>query len=459
MTRSVFLQFVIASCMLVGCAPQAQKTHDVIVIGGGLMGSSAGWHAANNGASVIVLEMQDSVYHQGSSFGEARIARSNNRGNDIWSYLHNRSVKETQLLVEYLNQSAPDRTYSITDIYTTAPVTYVGRSTIYDQLLASLIRQKVNYDMAVNPQEGKRKYNVKLPDSVLIQREYNLHSGTLNPKALIQLLHTAIRRKGSAIRYNNKVTAVQYDTLSNTYDVTTINQKTNETNILKAHQIVSAAGPYTGTLLQDIAPYFDQLIDPQRVFLAFFKIQDSTYANLTDQDIKKVKSFYPVINSAQGTRDGSFFSMIEYYDQNNHPIIKIGGHFQRSTIDDLDKVWEKSLSKEEIQWSLNSTSNYMDLLDLPIKKNDLQLVDGYSCVYSLTQSEVPLVTPIKTNTGEPNHDFIVMGGMSGEGAKGAMTYGHMAARLLKGPIPTTEDTLYQITAESLGFHRIHPKDE
>ena len=83
---------------------------------------------------------------------------------------------------------------------------------------------------------------------------------------------------------------------------------------------------------------------------------------------------------------------------------------------------------------------------------DLELVDGYSCVYSLTETEVPLVTPIVRADSTPNTDFIVLGGMSGVGAKGAMTYGLIAANLMNGVSET--DSMYAVTQKALGFERL-----
>ena len=220
-------------------------------------------------------------------------------------------------------------------------------------------------------------------------------------------------------------------------------------------KIVSAAGPYTGPLLKDVAPYFAEIIHPQRVFLAFLKIKTEVYDKLDDQEIDRLHSFYPVINSAKGTRDGSFFSMIEYLDENNHPIIKIGGHFQRSDIDDLDAIWEKELTQSEITWSLNNTADYFALLNVPVTVNDIEFIDGYSCVYSLTETEVPFVTPIIGSDEKPNYNAIVLGGMSGVGAKGAMTYGLMAANYFENAMETNQpDSMYMVVQKALGYDRL-----
>jgi len=446
------LPFLLLVILLMNCQSQEAKIHNIVVIGGGLMGSTTAWHLSKYGEEVLLIEQQDTVYSYGSSYGEARIARSSNRGNDIWSYLHNRSVKEMQELIEYLNTNpANNQSFHITDIYTTAPVTYVGRTTIYEKLYNSLIRQKVDYKMATTPAEGKEIFDVNLPDSVLIQVEYNEHSGTINPKKVINYCQQAVLKKGNAIWYNQKVTSLLQK--EGYYEIQLTNTKTGQEQTIKSKKIVSAAGPFTGQLLKNTAPYFEELINPQRVFLAFLKINKARFESYTPEQKEKVFTAYPVINSSKGTRAGSFFSMIENVDENGFPLIKIGGHFQRSPIQDLTTVWQQDLATKEIAWSKQSTLRYFDLLNIPLKVEELEVVDGYSCVYSLTKTEVPYVTNIpKKDSQEKNPNFVVLGGMSGVGAKGAMTYGLLGANLLLGK--SDEEAGYQTVEAALGFERL-----
>ena len=450
--QSTLIQFFILSLFFLhqGCTEQQQTRPEIVIIGGGLMGSAAAWHLADQGQNVILLEKQDSVYSEGSSLGKARIARSNNRGNDIWSYLHNRSVIEVNELIEFLNSR--DDTYSIEDVYTTSPVTYVGRSEIYQQLMSSLIRQKIDYEIAVNKAEAEEKFDVNLPNDVLIQREYNQFSGTINPEQLISYLHQAIRLKGGEVHYNTTVEQLNIDSINREYTLRI--KKKNSKGIQKWHakRIISAAGPFTGQLLHEIVPNIDHLINPQRVFLGFLRITPEVYHNLSEAEKNKLQNFYPVINSSTGTREGSFFSMIEYTDKEEVPVIKIGGHFQRSPIENLNNVWQKELSTAEIDWCLKSTLRYFELLKLPIVEEHLEVVDGYSCVYSLTKNEVPIVSPIPDMNKNPNRNFIVMGGMSGVGAKGAMTYGLIAANIMLGN--TEQDSMYQIVQKAIGIERL-----
>jgi len=422
---------------------------EIVVIGGGLMGSSTAWHLSKEGQQVLLLEKQDEVYNSGSSFGEARIARSNNRNNDIWSYLHNRSVKEVKELVAYLN-TTDDGKFSIEDIYTTSPVTYVGRIGIYDKLMASIERQNVNCKVAATIEEGKQMFNVSLPDSILLQKEYQEHSGTINPKNLISYLHQAVIAKGNKVRYNSRVDKIEK--LNGNFILSVVETKTGKEKKLTAKKVVSAAGPYTGKLLKDVAPYFDDLINPQRVFTAFYKIKKEKYDSFSAKEKQAVSDAYPVINSSRGGRMGSFFSMIEKRNKDGSPLIKIGGHFQRSDIQDLDKVWEKEITDTEKAWSKDNTLNYFKLLNLPLTSDELEFAEGYSCVYSISKTEVPYVCPIIEDSDQPNRNFIVLAGFSGGGAKGSMAYGVIAANIM---LEKSEwASLYQVTRKALGFERL-----
>ena len=80
------------------------------------------------------------------------------------------------------------------------------------------------------------------------------------------------------------------------------------------------------------------------------------------------------------------------------------------------------------------------MLNVPIEANTLKLVDSYSCVYSLTSTEVPYVTYIPLENKQRNPNFIVVDGLSGVGGKGAMAYGRIAANLLLNK--TEEEKMY-----------------
>ena len=80
---------------------QSEKMENIVVIGGGLMGSSVAWELSNYGEKVLLLEQQSKTYRNGSSYGEARISRSLGAKKDIFSFVNNRTVTEVEKLLNF----------------------------------------------------------------------------------------------------------------------------------------------------------------------------------------------------------------------------------------------------------------------------------------------------------------------------------------------------------------------
>ena len=441
--KNLLLLFVFAICIMACQKPK--QVENIIVIGGGLIGSSTAWELSKYGEEVLLIEQQDSVYTFGSSLGEARISRSLGPKNDMFSYLQQTSVRETQGLVDYLNKDTKFQTHQMEDIYTTSPVTYIYEKAQLKEVNKLLDSQTDKYEYAPNSSKAFEIFGMRIPDSAMVIREYKKHSGTLNPRVLISKLHEGIRKKGNRIRYNEKVTVLKK--VNGIYEIEITNSKTGETEKLFSKKVVAAAGPFNGSLVKDIAPYFEALITPKRLFLAFFKINRHTYESLTEEQLNRLREFYPVAYMDSEI----FYSMIEKYDDQGMPIIKVGGHFLRTDINDLNSVWQKELSTQEIKWSKENTTNYLGSLNLPITAKDLEFYSGYSCVYSMTKTEIPYVTNVLHDSAiDPN--FVLAGGMSGIGAKGSLSYGLIAANLLLNKKDTS--AIYNKTIKALGSDRL-----
>ena len=419
---------------------------EVVVIGGGLMGSSIAWELSKYGQDVLLLEQQDSVYTFGSSLGEARISRSLGPKEDIFSFLQQTSVNETKYLIDFLNTDELATSHAMEDIYTTSPVTYIYTKSQLKEVEALLDGQTDNYEFAPTKEEAKEKFGMKISDTTMVIREFKRYSGTLNPKVLIEKLHHGIKKSGNRVQYNQKVTGLKKE--EGIYKITISDTKTGLIKTISSKKIVAAAGPYNGTLVKDVAPYFNHLIIPKRLFLSFLRIDPEKYDKLTPEQRNRLKESYPVayLNAE------IFYSMIEKFDEGNRPLLKIGGHFLRTDIKDLDAVWSQRLTEQEIQWSKENTADYMAKLDLPLTVSDLDFVNGYSCVYSLTESEVPYVSHALKNKMAIDSSFVLVGGMSGIGAKGSLAYGLIAADLLMGN--QNESLMYQKTKSALGTERL-----
>lgn len=420
---------------------------DVVVIGGGLMGSSTAWQLARDGQRVLLLEKQGEVYTQGSSFGEARISRSLGPPGDIWSYMHNRTVAEARELVAFLNERGESADMS--DIYTTSPVNYVRRASQLENL-AYLPQQSDRYDLASTSEQARELFGLTMSNDAFIVREYKEHSGTINPAAIIALLHRGTTLSGGRIAYDQRVTRLAR--AGDGFELDVADSITGQTQTLTVGKVVSAAGPYTGEVLKQVAPDFDRLITPKRVYLAFFEVTPQFWNAMSQIERQHLKDLFPGINSTVPKRGAGSFSMIERYNENGTPIIKIGGHFQRTDIQDLDSVWAESLSDDEVAWARESLLRHLSLLDVGLSDEHLRLVSGYSCVYSLTASEVPYVTHAPKPDGSADPNLIVVAGLSGVGAKGSMAYGVMATDLALGR--SEPDSDYLAARDAFGFDRL-----
>jgi glycine/D-amino acid oxidase-like deaminating enzyme len=420
---------------------------DVVVVGGGLMGSSTAWHLARAGQRVLLLEKQGAVYTEGSSFGDARISRSLGPPGDIWSYMHNRTVSEMKELIAVLNEHGDS--LDMDAVYTTSPVNYVRHKSQLNRV-DYLPLQADRYEIATTPKEAVERFGVSMPIDAYMVREYKDHSGTINPAAVIKLLHRGIETLGGHVAYGQRV--MRLTRAGDAYELGVSDLESGSMETLIVPKVVSAAGPYTGSLLIDVAPEFDRLVTPKRVYLAFFEVTPQFWDGLSPSEQLGLRNLFPAINSTVPGRATGSFSMVERFTPRGTPILKIGGHFQRTDISDLDAVWQEELSEDEEQWARDRLLHHLSLLGVGMGDEHLQLDVGYSCVYSLTGSEVPYVTFAPGVDGAPDPNLVVIAGLSGVGAKGSLAYGVIATDLLLGRTET--DPVYLAAREAFGFERL-----
>ena len=394
-----------------------------VILGGGLMGSSAAWQLVHKGWKVHLIEQQSSIYEHGSSFGNARIARSLGPKNDLWAFLHNKTVEEIQTLIEFLQQYDSED-HCIDDVYTTSPVNYIFfEEAIQLGGFEGVLENPVDFcQYAFDNKQAKELFDIQLPQNArAFVRENKKYSGTLNPQQLICKLHRAILLKGGKISYNCTVSAVNLVTQK--YHLK-VQEKHKKQYTITTDYLLCAAGPYCLGLLDSIFPQISLLIKPQRVFVAYFSFDKKVYNQWSKAQKDRLFAMYPAIYFNKELS----FSMVEEVDFDGIPIIKIGGHFCRSNYTDIDAVWKQKLSDAEIEWAKEATIKHLVCSNLPT--TCLYYKKGYSCVYSLTEDEIPIVSKIPAVKEDFLKGFVFMGGMSGVGAKGCLAYGKIAANIL-----------------------------
>ena len=416
---------------------------NILVIGGGLMGCSAAWKIAEQNEKVLLVEQQATNYTNGSSFGAARISRSLGPKKDIFSFVHNRTVREVENLIHFLNENKSSRKHQMEDIYSTSPVSYLYSKDQYEAIdKLRYKKQRKDYRRA-SGDAAFRKFGVTLkPDQVLV-REYRQYSGTINPEELLKKLRLGIKQKGGQIKYNHKV--ISLIKKEDYFETEVVNTKTNKSQIIQSKKVVVAAGPYTVSVLKDFAPYFNRILTPKRVLLSYFKISEERYQQLSEAEIKNMLAAQPMFSQL----GKEYYSMIEKMEKKGSPLFKAGGHQIRRNIIDLDKVWDYEPPKKELKWIKKKFRKSLEMLEIFLKKKEIECTSYRNCVYSVTKTQVPLVTNIFNEYGSLDKNIIVIGGMSGVGAKGCLGYGVIGANLILGK-KGESSKIYRKAAKAFG---------
>jgi glycine/D-amino acid oxidase-like deaminating enzyme len=413
----------------------------IIVIGGGLMGSSAAWQLSHYGEKLMLIEQQGPNYKTGSSYGESRISRSLGPDKDIFSFIHNKAVSEAKRLILFLNTTENGDFHCMDDLYVTNPVTYIFDETGTEEIKALCHPKQNDYYKVASGKNIAEVFGMNIPDSNTVIREYRDYTGMIKPKVLISKLHKAIRRYNNEILFSRTIISItQKETF---YEIETIDCNTQNRKTFQTEKLIIAAGPYTGKLLAKIAPSFDKLITPVRVFSAFFKLRTATYKTFTDQEKEIIRLSVPLFYQY----GHMFYAMIDSTDVDGCPIFKTGGHALYNSIDNMDACWEIKPSIENIEWSGEELYQYLKALNIPLEKEDIEYVHGQSCVYSLTVSKIPVVTSVKNKM---DNSLIVIGGMNGVGAKGSLCYGLIAANTLLNK--KDNDHMYIKTRDALNSY-------
>lgn len=396
---------------------------NIVVIGGGLMGCAAAWQLSQYGKKVLLIEQQGKQQKESSSYGASRITRSLGVKNDLFSYVQRKTIEESKILLRFLNGIGAKK-HQMKDIYSTSPVTYIYHQNQLQEIQQlKYKKQKDNFKKGTGD-NAFRKFGMTIPEDYIVVREYKKYSGVMNPKVMISKLRQGIKKHGNKIHYHLKATNITRK--GDHYEIKIRNTKTGKKKVLQTQRVIVATGPYTVPLLRYIAPYFKRLIIPKKLVLSFFKINKKVYTKLSKEQKKTLKKAHPVFDQ----NDEMFFSMIDKIGKDGIPIFKVGGHQIRRNIPNLNRVWQQVPLKKEIKWARKSFKKYLEMLEIFVTKKDIEYVEGYNCVYAVSPTKIPYVTHLLTKEDIIDKGIVVIGGMSGTGAKGCLAYGQLAADLL-----------------------------
>ncbi|WP_410606499.1 FAD-dependent oxidoreductase [Amycolatopsis sp. lyj-109] len=205
---------------------------DVVVIGGGAMGSAAAWQLAARGADVVLLERFAPGHTRGASHGASRIFRLA-YPDSVYIGL----ARQAEALWRELED------VSRTDLLTITGGVSHGRGPELGRVApaleaAGLAAERLSHEEAVERWPGLRFEGeiLHLP-----------HTGRLHADKAVSALQTTAAKLGAVVRHETPVTGIE------THGEQDVSVHTIERSY-RARTVVVAAGAWTHTLLDGLVP-------------------------------------------------------------------------------------------------------------------------------------------------------------------------------------------------------------
>jgi len=381
------------------------KTYDVIVLGVGSMGSSACYHLAKRGYSVLGIEQFDIPHEHGSHTGQSRVIRKAYFEHPDYVPLLNRA---------YENWSSIEAESGV-DLYYKTGLLYFGKpdhllikgvlesSSLYDIELQKIRKQKLmdDYPQFAIPEDYEAYIE---PDAGLVTPE----------RSILTYVERSINY-GAHINTNEKV-------LSWSSESESIEVKTSK-GVYSCKKLVVSTGSWLKKVVSGLLPE----IHVTRQLMAWvipkswdkFTLGNFPCWTVADHENKGIFYGFPILDA------GKFGSPIG---------LKLAHHYHGAK-QDPDNVDRKLEGKEE---------------DVLISFMDRFLPEGYqsthltkSCLYTNTSDEHFIIDVLPSN-----ENVVVAGGFSGHGFKFASVIGEALADLAiagKSDLPI----------EFLGLHRFN----
>jgi sarcosine oxidase len=206
---------------------------DVIVVGGGAMGSAAAWQLAERGVTVLLLERFEPGHTRGASHGASRIFRL--------SYpdpVHIGLAREALGLWRQLEQA------SGSDLLTITGGVDHGDSPALDDLHAGLIAEGVPSEWLTPAEAGRRWPGFRFDTRAL----YHPDSGRLHADRAVTALQAVAGSRGAVVRHETQVSSISV------VDADAVEVRTATGLVVRARRAVVAAGAWTRPLLVGVVP-------------------------------------------------------------------------------------------------------------------------------------------------------------------------------------------------------------
>ncbi|WP_201003227.1 N-methyl-L-tryptophan oxidase [Paenibacillus glycanilyticus] len=356
------------------------KKYDVIVVGAGSMGISAGYELARRGAETLLIDAFDPPHGEGSHHGEPRLIRHAYSGGSAYISLAIRADEKWLQLEETTGLKLLER----------AGVLNIADTDVYDfrDRQNDAESQGVTVEWLTGEQIRNRWPNVKVSDN--FRGMYEPYAGYLYSEKAVAAYKQEALRAGAQFIANTFVTGLRTEKDGSV----TVHTKGGS---YQAERVILSAGAW----FKMLQPFLFLPIRSVRKVVGWFETVDSTFDS----------SVFPGFTI--GTKNGGFYG----FPSIDGAGVKIGRH-------DGGVPWEPGKTLAPFGAYPEDEEDLRQALESYLPGATGKLLRGAVCKYELTPDEDFIIDhhPLYKNV-------VIAGGFSGHGFKFASAIGEVLADL------------------------------
>lgn len=364
---------------------------DVIVIGAGVMGSSAAYQTSKRRLKTLLLEQFDFLHHRGSSHGESRTLRAT-YPEDYYSQM----VLQSSRLWQQAEDEVGYKVYFNTNQLDIGPSDNKSLLAVVASCRKNTIPVRVLSRHQLL-QEFSGLFDIP-EDWIGVVTQ---HGGVIKPTKAVAMFQTLALRNGAVLKDNAEVVGISRDEETSEIVVATAGGES-----YRGRKCVITAGPWTRKLMKKVRG-IALPIQPLETTVHYWKVNEGHQGKFT------IESGFPTFASygepyIYGTPSLEFPG-----------LVKIPVHAGRPC-EPEERTWAAPAALVEALrgWIRGRFGELVDV-EKPVLSQ--------SCMYSMTPDEDFVIDFVGGEFGE---DAVVCGGFSGHGFKMAPVVGLIAAELV-----------------------------
>ncbi|OAB37822.1 N-methyltryptophan oxidase [Paenibacillus macquariensis subsp. defensor] len=370
-------------------------SYDVIVVGAGSMGMSAGYHLARQGIRTLLIDAFDPPHHEGSHHGEPRLIRHAYHGGSAYVSMALRAHKLWNELEEATN----------TSLLIQSGVLNMSSSKVYsyEQRLKDASQLGVHLELLDADEIAKRWPGIRLTDD--FTGLYEPEAGYLfSEKCVAAYRQMALAEGATLLPYTN-VSSIEAEGEG----VSVYTQH----GVFHADKAILSAGAWFKTL----EPFIKLPIQSVRKVVGWFQSDESLF------DTKNFPGF------TLGSLEGGFYG----FPSIDGAGVKIGRH-------DQGVPWQPGEYLQPFGAYADDEGDLRSALESYMPAAAGKLIRGSVCKYEMTPDEDFI---IDYHPAYPN--IILAGGFSGHGFKFSSAVGEILSDLTVKQVTQQDISLFSLS--------------